>query len=318
MITLAIRPRLLHLASCCTALFACSNSPIRAQNLVPNGGFEDIISCPTNGSQLDHTEFWTTPDAGTPDYYHACAIAVVGVPVNLNGSQAAHTGVAYSGIWLWAPGGYGGEYVEVQLTDPLQSGICYHFAMHVSLADNCQVTTDAIGVAFSDTAIANLPGGVPLPLAQQVSNPSGVFLPDTGWLEVSGDFIAAGGEEYLIIGNFNDYVDTDTVSTTGGSYLFAYTYLDDVSVVQCAQDAVFGIGSVHDFIGPNPFTDQLSVGSGLMGNCPLRVVDARGALVHETWINGRTVLSTTNWATGLYVIDLTLPDGTRARGKFLK
>ncbi|MBK7556444.1 MAG: hypothetical protein IPI55_18145 [Flavobacteriales bacterium] len=272
-------------------MFAFSNSPIRAQNLVPNGGFEDIISCPTNGSQLDHTEFWTTPDAGTPDYYHGCAIAVP----QSNGTQAAHRG-RISGLGS-GPGGYGGE---------VHRPPAAHFAMHVSLADNCQVTTDAIGVAFSDTAIANLPGGVPLPLAQQVSNPSGVFLPDTGWLEVSGDFIAAGGEEYFTSATFNDY--GHPRSRPRGSYLFAYTYLDDVSGAVARSSVRDAIGSLTYWPQPVHRT-AISVGSGLMGNCPLRGwTHAEHLSMKRGSMAALSSGKMGNWGTGLW-IDLTLPTG---------
>jgi hypothetical protein len=45
-----------------------------AQNLVPNGSFEQYDTCPTNvnGTSLQYANSWVNPNAGTPDYYNAC------------------------------------------------------------------------------------------------------------------------------------------------------------------------------------------------------------------------------------------------------
>lgn len=49
---------------------------VGAQNLVPNGDFEDYTQCPDYVSQIDRAVGWFRPTEGTSDYLHAC----LGVP----------------------------------------------------------------------------------------------------------------------------------------------------------------------------------------------------------------------------------------------
>ncbi len=72
------------------------------QNLVPNGGFEEVLECPDFQSQLDRTAHWFDPsEMGTPDYYHACGDPWYSVPDNTVGFQEPVDGQAYVGMFLW-------------------------------------------------------------------------------------------------------------------------------------------------------------------------------------------------------------------------
>ena len=58
-----------------------------AQNLVPNGGFEEYRNCPRYlGNFQDDVAYWTTPTAGSTDYFHLCS-QHMGTPENFNGAQ---------------------------------------------------------------------------------------------------------------------------------------------------------------------------------------------------------------------------------------
>ncbi|MEO8591657.1 MAG: T9SS type A sorting domain-containing protein [Flavobacteriales bacterium] len=304
------------LAGIVPVLFTVSAS---AQNLVPNPSFEDVLLCPDDFSQLDRTALWFSPTlGGSPDYFHACS-ASFGVPANSAGEQPAYEGEAYVGIYLWIQDITDArEYVEVQLTAPLEPGICYHFSMWVSLSDNSLWTTDAIGVYLSTTALADVPGYPPLGVQPIVENPIDILLKDQEWIEVAGDFTAAGGEAYLIIGNFFDDANTTTVQTDGFIGDNAYCYVDGVSLEPCIIDAVPGIRPLGDRVGPNPFSDRLSIGSGVEPNSQLRILNARGALVYEGGVGSNAVLNTAAWPAGFYSLELLAPDGSRAHGKFVK
>ena len=60
-------------------------------NLVPNGSFEDTISCPSLLDQIYYTKYWR--GYGSVDYFNGCAISQVGVPLNRLGYQVANNGV---------------------------------------------------------------------------------------------------------------------------------------------------------------------------------------------------------------------------------
>ena len=97
--------------------------------------------------------------------------------------------------------------------------------------------TDAVGACFSLDTVKNDTGCF-LPLSPQIENTQGNFLVDkSGWIKISGSYIAQGGERFLTIGNFKDYANTDIVAVSGGSadvnqtdWSGGYYYLDDICV----------------------------------------------------------------------------------------
>lgn len=206
---------------------------VSAQNVVPNPGFEDFSSCPVtfNVDNLLECEPWVVPTAGTADYFNACHVGgIVGVPLNLFGSQAANTGNAYVGGYGYHSGipGYR-EYVQVQLAEPLVGGTSYSVSLYYSVASlTCPI--DQLGIYISTSAITDM-SSQPLPVVPQVTLTSGI-VPDYDWHLLTGCFIALGGEEYITIGNFAS--DGETNFDSGCPPFFgaiaSYMYIDDVSI----------------------------------------------------------------------------------------
>ncbi len=103
-----------------------------AQNLVPNGDFEQLAGCPLAYGQLTQKAvYWKSATGGTPDYFNACANANngPGVPSNNYGYQNAHSGVAYAGIHSYLGILNTSEYMQVALTDTLIKNECYTLKM---------------------------------------------------------------------------------------------------------------------------------------------------------------------------------------------
>ncbi|MBW8051549.1 MAG: T9SS type B sorting domain-containing protein [Cytophagales bacterium] len=234
-----------------------------AQNLVPNGDFENYSSCPTGISQFDLAVPWNNPNQATPDYYNACYVdpfcppiccppfcpgaSSVDVPDNLLGYQVARSGVGYAGFIAYedfpcllppcpcpnpdtSPPWR--EYMQVQLTTPLAAGVTYCVQFYVSLADSVRYATDDIGLYFSNTAISDPDSGA-LPFTPQIVNTSGVITDAINWVLIDGTYIAAGGEAYIIIGNFKDDVNTTVVCVNSNAPFgnsFAYYYVEDVYI----------------------------------------------------------------------------------------
>ncbi|MEP7265972.1 MAG: hypothetical protein ABI772_15820, partial [Bacteroidota bacterium] len=217
-------------------LITCS--VIQAQNLIPNGDFEQYSGCPDYEGQIDSALYWKNPTSvnnggGTSDYLNQCATSgsFVGIPENGLGYQPARSGAGYGGILLYvlAAASYR-EYIETPFTSPLVAGSCYHFEMYINLANNCYFNTDDIGIYFSNTLISGITNDDPLPFLPQLNNTAGNF-PDTlNWTLVSGNYTAAGGESYLIIGNFKDDASTNVVIANNAFLTAAYFYIDDVSL----------------------------------------------------------------------------------------
>ncbi len=206
------------------------------QNLVPNPSFEQVSSCPTFASQLDHAVGWTNPTQGTPELYHGCAAlsSYVSVPCNTTGGfQYARSGQGYAGLYTWrtdVPGMR--EYAQVELTSALQAGQCYRVSFHVNMPNDHPYACDGIGARFSVGPIGASNAQV-LPYTAHVENPSGTLITDTaGWTLVTGVYNAQGGETHLTLGNFRNDAATQVQQVNTGTWYStsAYLLLDDVSV----------------------------------------------------------------------------------------
>lgn len=218
---------------------------VKAQNLVLNPSFENNSACPQGISEFGIVVTnWSTPDTATPDYFNSCYNPFLGlsvdVPNNFMGHQAPRTGDAYAGIisediFPFPPinANYR-EYLQGQLSSPLVSGQQYCVSFYWNLGDKSTRTVQNIGVYFSNTQV-NLQQSTTLPFTPQVST-SGTFLNDTvNWVLFKQEFVASGGEQYFMIGNFNTPGNTVSMAT-GVPYdpalgsEQAYYYIEDVSV----------------------------------------------------------------------------------------
>ena len=139
-----------------------------AQNHVINSGFEEKYRCPTTQSQIQYSLNWgykivlKNSSISTPDYYHTCSntdrlakkwlnnMTEVGITENLNGVQPPHSGDAYAGIALFD---VGPEWLQTKLKFPLKQGQKYYAEYYVSLADNENYASNALGISFSEKDI---------------------------------------------------------------------------------------------------------------------------------------------------------------------
>jgi uncharacterized repeat protein (TIGR03803 family) len=250
-------------------MFVCPlGSP---SNLVPNPGFENLTACPDSVSELSRAAPWFSATVGgTSDLFNDCSSSpAVGVPANLFGNQAPHGGHGYGGGKEYPEW----EYLSSPLAAPLTAGQTYEVSFYVSLADNSQFALDNLGVCFSTGPLPDPSGFYAVPLTTftpQVQNRSGDFLTSkTSWTLVRGWFTAAGGENYLTIGNFYDAFDTPTLFV-GGVSSIVYYYFDDVSVsplaTGCCPDKVVAAGSAWTF-------DQPVAVSGCCGDVPVNILN---------------------------------------------
>lgn len=307
-------------------LLACSAGS--AQNLVPNGDFEQHTGCPSWADQLDSAMYWmnTSPDvpnSGSPDYFNGCDTSYCDVPDNIYyGHQYAHSGVGMAGIILYTPlfGGNVREYLEVPLTQTLTVGWHYHFEMYMNVPNDFMWASDDIGVYFSDTAITNVTNWAPLSqFAPDISNPQGNLPDTTNWTLFSGDYWSTSGTEaYMIIGNFrNDFqTSANTVNTLGHQY--AYVYIDDVSLIH-------GFAGVEEEnensvvnAGPNPVQDQFHVSVATPEPSTLIVYDVTGKALKEITFSHNVSIDLSDLASGIYCYSVTDKKGLLKNGKLVK
>ena len=217
---------------------------VYAQNLVPNPGFEQYHKCPgsfTSNSQGEIAPGWKSPSSGTPDMFHACSIGDAGVPTNWAGYSKAYTGSGYAGIYAFMFGSQKDyrEYLQAQLTAPLEPGGQYLVEFYYKLASNSKYSIDRIGFLLSDSTY-QMPGDEVLPVKATYERINRtIYSRATGlWTRFSYVHEAKGGEQYLTLGNFSNRENTRNQYIQNSQALepmlarAAYFFIDDVKVIK--------------------------------------------------------------------------------------
>lgn len=210
--------------------------PARAQNIIPNAGFEEKKYCPVtyNQRKLKTSIGWRQAGEATPDHYDACNTKLAGVPSNIAGEQTALEGNAYMGLVTYARSKKNyREYLQTKLKQPLSAGQTYCFEIWVSCGDLGMYVTDGFGAHFSKTAISQDRESV-MEVKPQFRNPRLHILDQTdSWVKLSDVFTASGGEQYITLGSFDADHMVSTLQKTSlvgvdASKDWAYLYIDDM------------------------------------------------------------------------------------------
>lgn len=290
-----------------------------SQNLVPNASFESYSTCPTGQAQLDSAAPWFNPSfAGTPDYYNQCS-AVFGVPAHWYNYQPAFQGVGYAGMYVWSTAPSVREYIEAPLAEPLEAGQCYHFRMYVNLSNSSTYSTRSIGAYLSDTLIDSVADYKPLPFRPQITYAASASRFDTlNWTLVAGDYVAHGGERYLLIGNFNDDTTSDTLRVRPGLG-YAYCYIDSVSLLKkdCTTKVLEQKIPIVT-ITPNPFSEILAIKHNKPETINVTITDACGKIMDRHYFSGNLQLSTAHYLPAIYFYEIKNGSQLIDRGKILK
>ncbi|WP_052698892.1 OmpA family protein [Flagellimonas lutaonensis] len=214
-----------------------------AQNLVVNGGFEEYVSCPQEMSNLAiDIKSLTTPTKGTTDYFNECGVGDMGIPKNFKGEQKPFKGKGYAGLHLYAPNDYR-EYIQFELSEPLQKGKLYRISLQSSLAESSVLAMQELTVLFTKEQIqADINQNLSPPRLERFNierysyvnlEIDGVLYDSGKWTEASVDFVAKGYEKYIVVGNFKNNkaskkirLETDENKPVETSYY----YLDEVNV----------------------------------------------------------------------------------------
>lgn len=301
--------------------FFCCSCCI-AQNLVPNGDFEQFDTCQTGAGQLYRVRHWTSPISplavSSPDYYNACnSNPLFGVPTNSAGFEYAYSGVAYVAICTGAKSAFNmngnfREYLQVELLDTLTTGRVYCLQFYVSACDSVNYASNNMGTFFSPEAINNTcgVGGCNLPYVPQFENSlSNSLNSNNGWIKVSGTYTAQGGEKYLVIGNFRDSSSTQmtlTNWTTNMNRSFAVYYVDDVSLTFCDTTTAILDKRIKSAIRiyPNPSNGIFYVELNTDEAVALEIFDAIGNLVYQKkyYKSSDSPIDISNHSNGIYLL----------------
>lgn len=213
---------------------------LSAQNLVPNGGFEQLSGCPSGSGEISLALPWSS--AGAPaDLFNICHVnstpfncSNVSVPVNFSGVTPAHTGSSYAGFYTKKNNPNERNYLAVPLTTPMGTGQLYRVAAFFRKSSRCNIATNNLGMLFSTAGLVQ-PGNGVINLSPPIEITA--ILSDTSsWTPLTAFYIATGGEAHLNIGNFRNDAATNfntfTLPPPSCSDMFnaSYYLVDDISV----------------------------------------------------------------------------------------
>jgi OOP family OmpA-OmpF porin len=218
------------------------NHLCKAQNLVPNGSFEEYTGCPGNFSE-SLNEFrvkqWHPATLGTPDHFHSCSTGEADVPHNWAGVSEAYHGSGFAGIYLWMEGNNPyREYLQCQLLQPLIKDSTYRIEFRYKLSSYSKFSIDRIGLLLTDSIInARHDNVLKLTPTLSVISDSALTVTTGLWEAASLRYKALGGEKFLTIGNFFDNESTRFYKILSRPIAqdmlakSAYYYIDDVQVL---------------------------------------------------------------------------------------
>lgn len=225
-------------------LFLLTAISIHAQNLVPNPGFEELLkepcSCMTDQNMMkEFIKGWCAANEGTSDIIsstakdHECYASTASTCPYGNGNCSPHNGQTMGLIIASESGGSYREYVANKLTQPLVKGQRYYAEFFLQLTSKSEMSCDNIGISFFTGELKPREGYF-IAAEPKIKTSHAIGI-DSGWVKVSGSFIADSAYTYIVIGNF---APTEKISyktrngkaatpSTNGDVIY---FIDDVTV----------------------------------------------------------------------------------------
>jgi outer membrane protein OmpA-like peptidoglycan-associated protein len=203
------------------------------QNLVPNSGFEELLSCPLeysrDSSGISKAKGWMSVGTqSTPDLYNSCNrdVRSTSVPVNAFGTRIPHGGIGFAGFLSST------ENLEVALEEPLEEGKHYRLSMFVSsMGDSSEFPMDDLAFIpfiLSKEMIYSRSLDKCCSIAGKLTRNDGKLIYDLkNWIEVATNYTAKGGERFLIFGG-----GICPVNSIKRPRHTNYYYVDDVCLVR--------------------------------------------------------------------------------------
>jgi hypothetical protein len=283
---------------------------IKGQNLIPNPGFETVNSCNISGGYISIAFPWNSPDSGSPDLYNTCATDTnFSVPKNQFGYQQPHSGNGYAGqVFYNSPSDYR-EFLQIKLDSTLLPHQMYCVSYYVSFSHSRYSASNNFGVFFSPTQIST-PSISSLNLTPQINNTT--IIKDTlNWSIIHGQYIAQGGEQYMIIGNFYNYALTDTSCNINTYCSCSYYYIDDVDVhkgicnISENTEELFMKEAFN--IYPNPTSNVINIESENVHllNYDITLYDILGNKLYSNKLEHKIKIDLQDLETGIYFLSIT-------------
>lgn len=286
-----------------------------AQNLIPDPGFELSKSIASDS-------YWMSPNQASPDLIEEGQLGY--------GSAIACRGKKSAGIILYDEDNPAfREYLMCRILQPLHADSCYELSMWIQPSAHSYYLTDGFGAWLGTEAVHLSQEGILAVRPQWKQGRMELLGEIQGWNQLKFRIKARGGEQFLILGNFNQDEQTLLrIRNRKSLYRLAYIQLDEIQLTPCYASSPMGEGQtsqthvrkgnlfVPHVVTPNGdgFNDELFI-PGLPAYTSIRILDSKGTEVfrervyQNNW-NGSGCLS------GKYQYELVLPDGNIVYGSF--
>ena len=185
----------------------------QSQNIVPNPSFESMsadceVMNPEFMCSVGWSDYLNLDAVNTPDIGYEGAVFFPPSTIDaFDGNQYLNLECSTGNP----------EYAQIDLTEPMQAGVSYCVSFYASHSQESPEVAPSLGVYFSGTPLLDSP--FELGLEAHVQGP--INFDPTAWTLISGNYLAQGGENILVVGGFENT----------GTMPFPYMYIDMLSVV---------------------------------------------------------------------------------------
>lgn len=306
------------------------------QNLVPNPSFEEHTACPNAPGKIWLATPWEKVGGGGGyDLLSRMRSCLLRHSRKQGGGGYARTGQAYADILLLynnhvLPSTQEGNFLGTHLLQSLDTGKKYNVGLYLSLMDSMHIACKNIGAYFS-IGKPTQTGWSPefttthlLSLVPQVRYEGDFLIDKEGWMEISGSFTAQGGENYITIGNFDGYFNSDTINLHSGGVFpnigywetSAY-FIDDVSVIEDRSIGVEEAQGRKFSLHPNPANDAFIVDAEHGRQVTLYDMAGRTVL-HTPMLSSKETIGIGFLPSGVYAVAVEMQDGSVVRQRLVR
>lgn len=210
-----------------------------AQNLVPNGDFEEYTDLPSAPGEWYKCKHWSSVNDhaefefpyGSPDYLHASGTGDAHLPESVFANVHPYSGEACMGMVLW----HGDtkeyrEYISVKFSRPMKTGVYYRVSFWISNGygnwyANCSSTH--FGLKFSEQSLVQKEHW---PVICEPSLEVEEQVWETSWREISFLFLADADHQYVTFGNFFHDEETAHTQQVEEGKATAYYFIDKIEI----------------------------------------------------------------------------------------
>lgn len=177
---------------------------VQSQNLVSNPSFEEGIACDNETEETTYPTDWIAL-GGSPRFLNPNCPLTPEAKTYIQGIKlpSAAVGNVFVGMGLDEEG----EFLQGKLSKAMEAGKRYMVKLRVRLPVRfCFSAIDEMGVVLTDSVLAPSEAyrSIDLPSLKLLSNDQSPIKAQYEWQEISALYIAKGGEDKIMIGNFKD------------------------------------------------------------------------------------------------------------------